>query len=840
MLGFPARRGTAAGTVFLWILLSVAAAFAILAFIFSLLAFNREGFDESAILAAIATLQQCCDVVSAGVSSLLTSMSTVLTDLVTIINNQAIALAAIEEIDTVTNQTLGNCSQILDLECIPLFAADQTLAPGCYYFAQDIVCNVSICFLLEDNVEIDMRAQYLQLTDPTALAFGAYLGYSLYIHDGLIYLDEPSNASTSSAVDAYEYDGILLENLDIANFFRPIAVAYSIGLTVTGGTIYGANAVNTGGFGNRVISMDAVSGVTISGTTFYDNNVGGGDPLDHTQGVYMQAESGSPTGGLTIDNCHFFDTIVTLGIGAQPAVISGAKITNSDFTISDPLFPHQWIGMSGCGSGLRCDPPTAVTISDNRFSNRDAAPSFDGVYVESVDGMLMERNVLVENSNGFAPTRGTVTTAMIHVCAQNSAVDYGVALLGTCRGVTIRHNELLGAPFNASSGSATVRRAVTGILFEAGTDGALVDDNQLTGFGPGFLANGTYPACTSLNSLSTFGLLAGSAITNTGTSSVVGNVGIYPGSSISGFGTVTITNGALHTDDSVAIQAQSDLTNVYTCMQALACGTDLTGQDLGGKTLTAGVYCFSTSAGLTGTLTLNAAGNPNAVFIFQIGSTLTTASASAVNLINGGSDCNVFWQVGSSATLGTTTAFVGNIMAQASITLNTGATVRGRALARTGAVTMAANAINGTGCPQSVPLSLPAQKPAMIYVAAGAIKVHIRYNSLLDSACPTNFTTQFGGDGIHLAGAETRSSYAPLGYGPITFPRVEGCTAQNNQISNVDCGCAYVDESGDENSFYHNEAHSNEESYCLNVDTNGIVQCYGVAELSGWNLDADC
>lgn len=130
---------------------------------------------------------------------------------------------------------------------------------------------------------------------------------------------------------------------------------------------------------------------------------------------------------------------------------------------------------------------------------------------------------------------------------------------------------------------------------------------------------------------------------------------------------------------------------------------NLSGQDLGGQTLTPGVYCFDTVAQLTGTLTLNAQGNPNAVFIFKIGSTLTTASNSAVTVTNGGSPCNVYGQVGTSATLGTNTSFLGNILALTSITLNTGANVIGRTLARNGAVTLDTNNIDTGPCVTSVP-----------------------------------------------------------------------------------------------------------------------------------------
>lgn len=212
----------------------------------------------------------------------------------------------------------------------------------------------------------------------------------------------------------------------------------------------------------------------------------------------------------------------------------------------------------------------------------------------------------------------------------------------------------------------------------------------------GFIALLSGPSTAVAQPLSSFAVLGGSTVTNTNATMVTGNLGVSPGSAVTGFPPGIVAGGTIHAADAVAAQAQSDLTILYNSLAGSACNTDLTGQDLGGKTLTPGVYCFSTSAQLTGTLTLDAQGNPNAVFIFKIGSTLTTASASSVLLINSASSCGVFWQVGSSAILGTGTALAGSIVALTSITLNTGASVTGRVLARNGAVTLDSN--NVTVC----------------------------------------------------------------------------------------------------------------------------------------------
>ena len=207
-------------------------------------------------------------------------------------------------------------------------------------------------------------------------------------------------------------------------------------------------------------------------------------------------------------------------------------------------------------------------------------------------------------------------------------------------------------------------------------------------------------APVDLATVNPFVVLGGTTVTNTGPSVLNGDLGVSPGTALTGFGLPAVVNGATHATDEVAAKAQLDLTNAYNVAagQPVAPADDLSNTNLGNRKLGPGAYRYTAAALLTGALTLDAEGDPNAQFVFEIGSELTTESASSVVLVNGASPCNVYWQVGSSADLGTTTAFQGNLMALTSISLKNGATVVGRMLARNGQVSLINNVLTRPLC----------------------------------------------------------------------------------------------------------------------------------------------
>jgi hypothetical protein len=211
----------------------------------------------------------------------------------------------------------------------------------------------------------------------------------------------------------------------------------------------------------------------------------------------------------------------------------------------------------------------------------------------------------------------------------------------------------------------------------------------LSGVLPG---GGPNPLPVILGTTSSFRVLAGSTVTNTGLTSVDGDIGVSPGSAVTGFPPGTLT-GTIFTGPGPAATAESDLTTAYNDAAGRPPGASVSG-NIGGLTLAPGVYTSTSSLAISsGDLTLTALGNSSGVFIFQIPSSLTVTSGRRVILAGGAQASNVFWQVGSSATLGTNSFFSGNIMAQASITLQSGASLEGRALASTGGVTLDSNVI---------------------------------------------------------------------------------------------------------------------------------------------------
>jgi|SRR5665213_241500 len=336
----------------------------------------------------------------------------------------------------------------------------------------------------------------------------------------------------------------------------------------------------------------------------------------------------------------------------------------------------------------------------------------------------------VNNSGTFSTTITTVTDGTHLVVGSTTgwvageAVDTSIGNISWLSSATSLsgtgsdpYATLNGLTFQVSIAGGSIQT----ISFTTETTAAEVAatlNSYFTAHSIGAIATATEVSVPALASASTYAVIASSTITNTGSTTLTGDVALSPAGSITGSPTVV---GTTHNGDAAAAQALADATTAYTAFQNLTGATVLTG-DLGGRTLTAGVYKFASSAALTGTLTLDGQGNPDAQWVFQIGSTLVTASAAIVTMINSGNAGNVYWQVGSSATLGTATQFKGTILAQASVTDDGGSTIMGRLFALTAAVTLdntTDTVVAGSSVPGSLVISTTATSNSSISIENG-------------------------------------------------------------------------------------------------------------------------
>jgi len=261
-------------------------------------------------------------------------------------------------------------------------------------------------------------------------------------------------------------------------------------------------------------------------------------------------------------------------------------------------------------------------------------------------------------------------------------------------------------------------------------------------------------ATVNLATAASYSVLGGQSVTNTGPSTLAADLGVSPGTAITGFPPGTV-GGAVHAADAPASQAQSDLTIAYNSAAGRAASASVAG-DLVGRRLLPGVYHSTSTLALTGTVTLDAQGDPSAVFIFQVASALTTFSASHVSTVNGTDPCHVFWQIGSSATLGTSSTFAGTVMALTSISVQTGAVVHGRALARNGSVTLDDDVFTSPACnPEAASASASAYSSS---VAARSSSVAAKSSSA--AARSSSLAAKSSAAAARSSAAASRSSAA--------------------------------------------------------------------------------
>jgi len=394
----------------------------------------------------------------------------------------------------------------------------------------------------------------------------------------------------------------------------------------------------------------------------------------------------------------------------HPAVaLDGTTLTDANYAVYRNGIDYM-LGFSFTVSSVT-DGTHLIVLSTAGLTAGDKITQINnaGIFSTTITTVTDGTHLIVGSTTGWVAGQavdtsiGDITWISLATQLTGTASDPYASLSGKNFQVSIANGPIQTIPFTTEVTAAEVA-ATMNAYFTAHSIAAVASATEVT-----------VPA---LASASTYAVIASSTITNTGSTTLTGNVALSPAGSITGSPTVV---GVTHNGDATAATALADATTAYTAFQNLTGATVLTG-DLGGRTLNAGVYKFSSSAALTGTLTLDGQGNPDAQWVFQIGSTLTTASASSVVMINSGNAGNVYWQVGSSATLGTGSSFKGTILAQASVTDDGGSTISGRLFALTAAVTLnntTDTVVAGVSAPGSLVIATTATSNSSIAIENG-------------------------------------------------------------------------------------------------------------------------
>ncbi len=358
---------------------------------------------------------------------------------------------------------------------------------------------------------------------------------------------------------------------------------------------------------------------------------------------------------------------------------NNGRIGNESF----PLFANEYplFNQTGIGSPF-VDGFTWVTLfsADPRASSRIIA-------VATVNGEEIGKQIMFKR---FAPQpileiSKTVDREVVNLVNGTATVNWTVTVrnvgTGDATEVDVEDFLLSGAGQNYTAGSLPAGSVAVG-------DGFTTTFPLPANFQPAAPQN-----TQLLGNAYSFGVLGNTGVTNTGLTIVSGELGTSPTTAITGFPPGVVLNGSIHSNDSVATAAQASLTTASTTLAARAC-TGTNNLPLTSRTLTPGVYCYDTTANIAGDIVLDAQGNPNAEFVFKVGTTLTSNAGASVRLINGASPCNVYWRVNTTTSLGLATFFTGNIVGQGAITLGRGSSVSGRVLSKTSTVTLDTNSIN--------------------------------------------------------------------------------------------------------------------------------------------------